>query len=154
MQLSKVIERVKGHVRDGGVRSALAQLAEELRTKVLPIVVRSATEAASRSGRGGAGGEGGQPNYVFNISVAVAVGVPVNKAAGTPGEEDSPEAGDVHGEGAPAIATANVGAVPDRAAPKATVKAETPRKARAAGNKRAGVKTKSTRRPRASPTAR
>lgn len=153
MQLDKVIERVKGHVRDGGVRSALAQLVEHLRSKALPTMLRSATEVGSRSGATGTDSDGGRPNYVFNISVAVAVGVPVNKVAGAGGEEDpSPDGGDAHGDGAPAIATASIAAVPDAAPQKNVVKAAPPRKARAAGEKGRAVQTKSPRGPRVSRT--
>jgi hypothetical protein len=156
MQLTKAIEQITSRARQSGVRAAFSELVRELGSSALPLLLRPVAEQKGPHAVFGRAGEDHEASkYVFNIAVSVAVGVPVNT---TEGEEVSgskngrPEPAGSHGDGAPAVATATVHALPSAAETSVSSKPTPVRAARKTAPKKAARKPR--RKPGSRPNSR
>lgn len=131
MKLSQALEQIRLRVQDGSLHKLLPDLVHALRDGAGDSALRlGASRIAAAFEHRKQSRADGEAKNVFNIAIAVAVGVPVSKQGDEDKDGKHPERAGrsdhsaVHGEGAPAVATASVSPQPDTSVPKAALAAQ------------------------------
>jgi hypothetical protein len=125
MKLSQALEQIRRRAEEGSLHKLLPDLLEALRSGAADASFQlGASRIAAAFEHKRQGRAEGETKNVFNIAIAIAVGVPVSKQGDDDREGTHPtRAGKsdhsaVHGEGAPAIATATISPQPDLTVPR------------------------------------